>query len=83
MVYFSEIAARTEVKFVDEFITQRETEYTKDVLGQVWRNSEILKQKFAHLKTAFVLTAWSVLPWTIALAGYAMRMKGVRVTMGQ
>jgi hypothetical protein len=68
LVYFREIAKRTETRFIDEFIAQQEADYVKDVLGQVWRNSEILTQKFIHLKWAFFLTAAAVIPWTISIA---------------
>jgi len=61
-VYFREIAKRTEAKFIDEFLAQDETVYVKDVLGQVWRNSQILDEKFNHLKRAFVFMALAALP---------------------
>ena len=67
LIYFREIAKRTEAKFIDEFIKQSEEEYLKDMLGQVWRNSEILKEKFDHLKYAFILLALAILPWVVAL----------------
>src|SRR5580704_10390373 len=49
LVYFREVAGRTETKFVDEFMGQQESVYIKDVLGQSWRNSQILKDKFDAL----------------------------------
>jgi len=73
LVYFREIARRTESKFIDEFMAQEEVAYIKDVLAQSWRNSEILKEKFDHLKWSFIFLAAAVLPWTIALADFAMR----------
>jgi hypothetical protein len=72
-VYFREIAARTEAKFIDEFMAQQETDYSKDLLGQAWRNSEILVEKFNHLKSAFIFMALSVVPWTIALLQLAIK----------
>jgi hypothetical protein len=33
LVYFREVAKRTEAKFIDEFLAQDETTYVKDVLG--------------------------------------------------
>jgi len=59
---------RTESKFIDEFMAQDEAAYVKDVLGQAWRNSEILVQKFNHLKVAFIFMAVAVLPWAVSLA---------------
>jgi len=72
LIYFREIAKRTEAKFIDEFTAQSESNYVKDVLGQVWRNSEILVEKFNHLKSAFIFMALAVLPWTVALAQFSM-----------
>jgi hypothetical protein len=74
LVYFREIAKRTEAKFIDEFAAQSETDYAKDVLGQVWRNSEILVEKFNHLKYAFIFMALAVVPWASSLAMFAMKM---------
>jgi hypothetical protein len=73
LVYFREIAKRTEAKFIDDFLAQDETAYVKDVLGQAWRNSEILVEKFNHLKLAFIFMALAVLPWVISLAIFAAR----------
>jgi hypothetical protein len=73
LVYFKEIARRTETKFVDEFMSQQEQAYVKDVLGQAWRNSQILKTKFYDLKLSFTLMAIAILPWTISLADFASR----------
>lgn len=73
LVYFREVAGRTETKFIDEFMSQQEAGYTKDLLGQAWRNSEILRQKFEDVKYAFILMAIAVLPWTISLSDFALR----------
>lgn len=72
LVYFREIAKRTESKFIEEFTAQSETDYTKELLGQAWRNSVILVEKFDHMKRAFIFTALAVLPWIISLAQSAM-----------
>lgn len=73
LVYFREVAGRTETKFVDEFTAQQELAYAKDVLGQAWRNSQILKAKFDDLKYSFILMAIAVVPWTVSLANFALR----------
>jgi len=67
-VYFNEIAGRIESEFIDEFLAESEENYLKDILGQVWRNAEILKQKFNSMKTAFILTALAMAPWFVFLA---------------
>lgn len=72
LIYFREIANRTEAKFIDEFVSAGEDELTRDILGQVWRNAEILKIKFNSVKVAFILTAISLLPWAAFLMGSAI-----------
>ncbi len=72
LIYFREVANRTEQRFIDEFIAQAEGEYIKDMLGQSWRNSVILREKFDHLSSAFNWLAIAILPWMIALAMFAV-----------
>lgn len=76
LIYFREIAKRTEVKFIDEFIVQTDNAHTRDLLGQVWRNSEILKMKYDGIKISFVLSALALIPWTIFLALAAVAHSG-------
>jgi hypothetical protein len=68
LIYFREIAKRTEAKFIDEFMAQSDDAHIRDLLGQAWRNSEILKMKFDAIKIAFILSAITLLPWTTFLA---------------
>lgn len=68
LVYFKEIAKRTEQKFIDEFKQQTEEQWLHDVLGQTWRNSEILTAKFKALKISFIFLAVALIPWATALA---------------
>ncbi|MEQ1903139.1 MAG: Pycsar system effector family protein [Pirellulaceae bacterium] len=67
LVYFREIAKMREADFIDSFMQIDEEALTRDYLGQVWRNSEILAAKFDALKTAFILTAIALVPWTTYL----------------
>ncbi len=73
LIYFREIATRTESQYVEEFLAKDIEELKKDLLCQIWRNSEILKQKFDHLKTSFNFFAISVPFWLIALAIFALK----------
>jgi hypothetical protein len=72
LIYFREIASRTEGKFMEEYKKQSSTAYLNDLLSQVWRNAQILAQKFDHLKTAFLLMAWSIVPWLVTLASFVV-----------
>jgi len=73
LIYFREIAVRTEPKFIDEWLRMTDDEQLKEILSQVWRNSEILKQKFDHLKWAFYSLALAILPWIVALVALTLR----------
>jgi hypothetical protein len=74
LVYFREIAGRTEAKFIEEFAKQSVSDHAKDLLGQVWRNSEILKEKFDALKIAFLFMAIAILPWAVSLLIFTIRI---------
>ena len=68
LIYFREIAQRTETEFVSGFRDQTEEAYIQDLLTQTWRNSQILTEKFNHLSKAFLFLAWAIVPWLIVLA---------------
>jgi hypothetical protein len=68
LVYFREIAGRTEHRFIEEFKAQSDAQYVSDLLGQVWRNSEILRVKYECLKHAFTLMALAIPPWLVTVA---------------
>jgi hypothetical protein len=71
LLYFREIAKRKESAFIAEFSEQSEEAYLKDMLAQVWRNSEILKQKYDYIKYSFIVLLCALPPWLIALAMFA------------
>jgi hypothetical protein len=68
LIYFREIASLREVEFIERVSKIEEEAYATDMLGQVWRNSEILSKKFNAIKAAFILTAISLAPWFVFLA---------------
>ena len=45
LVYFREIAGRTESAFVTEYGSLKDDALLVDLAGQIWRNAEILKGK--------------------------------------
>jgi hypothetical protein len=67
LIYFREITKKREQPFNDAFIAQTETAYLKDLLGQVWRNSQILTTKFDHISAAFNWMALAIVPWVGSL----------------
>lgn len=71
LIYFREVARRPEAEYASAFKAQTEDAYVADLLGQVWITSEILRRKYDHLKSAFVLMALAVFPWALSLAMFA------------
>jgi Family of unknown function (DUF5706) len=81
LIYFREIARRTESSFIDAFSAQEDVPRVKDLLGQVWRNSCILTAKFDALKRAFILMALAIIPWAAAVALFSSQHPGVRTLL--
>ena len=73
LLYFREIAKRTETKYIDAWKDFTDEEYLNDLLGQIWRNSAILTQKFHHMKWAFYSLALAIVPWIISLVVLTFR----------
>ena len=81
IVYFKEIARRTESKFINEYCAHTHESLRCDVLGQVWRNAEILTEKFRCLKIAFILMALAAIPWVASLALFTLAKTTVSVVV--
>jgi hypothetical protein len=81
LIFFREIANRTEARFVDDFIAQDDTARLKDLLGQVWRNSAVLKSKFDSVRAAFILMAIAIIPWVTALSIFSSQNSAIRATL--
>lgn len=67
LVYFSEIAKRPEAAFIQEYLAASDDDLTRDVLGQVWRNAQILAERFGYISAAQRALAISILPWAAFL----------------
>jgi hypothetical protein len=81
LVYFREVASRTEHRFIEDFKNQSEEEHINDLLGQAWRNSIILRIKFDSLKAGFWLLAAGIIPWLVSLALFAANGSPARSTL--
>ncbi len=79
LIYFREVARKTETAFIGAFTQQDECLRVKDLLGQVWRNSCILTAKFDALKRAFIFVALAIIPWAITVALFSSQLPGVSV----
>lgn len=67
LVYFKEIASLKESEFLAAVQARSPEDLTRDLYGQVWRNSEILKKKFAALERAYLLLLGAAVPWLVAV----------------
>lgn len=67
LVYFNEIASLTEAEYDQRYTALSEVELKRDIVGQIWRNSEIVKMKYWYLKNATVASMLGVMPWSIIL----------------
>lgn len=68
LVYFREIAGRTESVFVTEYNSVKDEALLADLAGQIWRNAEILKAKYDRVKFAFQAFAVALPAWAVSIA---------------
>jgi hypothetical protein len=74
LIYFKHVAEEKNLdNYQKSFAAQAEEDYVKDLVGQIWRNSQILNEKYKHLKLAFICLAASLIPWMISLAMFASK----------
>jgi hypothetical protein len=67
LVFFGTVANMREAEYIHKMRSISEDDYLTDVLCQVWRNSEIVAEKYRHLKMAGIAIVSSLIPWTILL----------------
>lgn len=63
LVFFGEIKKQSEADYRDALLACSEDRYRKDLIGQIWRNSQILCTKYEGVKFAIVATAMSIVPF--------------------
>lgn len=68
LIYFRSIGSLSESEYAKRITDISQDEYVKDLLGQISRNSEILKEKYNHLEQAFKFMAFALVPWLIVFA---------------
>jgi hypothetical protein len=67
LFYFKSVGSNTEQNYVDTFTKKTDLEIEKDLLGQIWRNSQILNDKFSHVENAYKFSLLSIIPWIFFL----------------
>jgi hypothetical protein len=63
LIYFREIASNSQLQYSQKFREQNKEQYLDDLIEQIWQNSEILKEKFHHLRLAFIFLLISLIFW--------------------
>lgn len=72
LVYFVEIQKRTENDFITDYLACDEERYGRDMLGQVWRNSQILCDKYIAVSRAIYCTSAALAPFLLFLVATAI-----------
>lgn len=67
LVYFAAIKGRTESTYKAEFEAVSDADYRADMLGQIWRNSHVLADKYKAIAMAIRLTLATLVPFTVFL----------------
>ncbi|MGE6694715.1 Pycsar system effector family protein [Sphingobium limneticum] len=73
LIYFAEVQKRTESVFLKDYEAASDDVYRQDLLGQVWRNSQILCQKYTAIAWAIRSSVLTLLPFAIFLTMTAIR----------
>ena len=68
LIYFVEVQKRTEANYIEEYEDADEQRYRRDLLGQVWRNSQILCSKYKDVSAALRWTLAALLPFAVLLS---------------
>lgn len=60
LIYFARIAARTEANYIRECHAATDASLLDDFLGQIWRNSEIVCDKYRRVSRAIKFATYSL-----------------------
>ena len=80
LIYFAEIQKRTETIYLRDYAAASQDDYRKDLLGQVWRNSQILCQKYTAIAWAIRSSVLTLIPFAIFLVMTAITHSRVPLT---
>ena len=78
LVYFHEIAGLREADYLGQFIAQTVDEHVNDLLGQVWRNSQIAAQKFRFVEVAMRWLIGETVLWLACLVWIAYHHQALK-----
>lgn len=73
LLYFQDIAAGDWRSYHREVLSATEDDLLEDLTCQIWRNAEILKLKFDHMRAAFLFTLLALPFWALLLMAASLR----------
>lgn len=72
LIYFGEIAKLREAEYIEKLTSCSAEMFRKDLTCQIWRNSEIVAEKYKYLRRASSVTMVALLPWIIILVSISL-----------
>lgn len=82
LVFFKTIKERTEIAYRDALTASSDAQFRDDLIGQIWRNSCILCDKYKFVKKAIIATTISLVPFFVFLAATAIIHERIPVLRG-
>ncbi|KAB2761973.1 Pycsar system effector family protein [Brucella anthropi] len=73
LIFFSEIEKMSVKEYTDAFLSATEDDLKQDLLNQIHRNSQIVSQKYGHLRAASASMLLGSAPWAILLLGASIK----------
>lgn len=67
LIYFDTVAEMKYDEFKRKSLATTDQEYLDDLLCQIHINAQILKSKFAALKTSLILLGTAIIPWMVSI----------------
>lgn len=82
LIYFAEIQKRTEADYIADYEAADDQVYRRDLLGQIWRNSQIICAKYKAVAAATRLTLAAFIPFIALLAATSFVHSAMPVLKG-
>jgi len=73
LIFFFEIEKMGLKDYQDAFLSASEDNLKQDLLNQIHRNSQIVAQKYRHLRAASAAMLFGSAPWAILLLGASLK----------
>jgi hypothetical protein len=82
LIYFVEIRKRSKDEYIEQYERIDTEGYRRDLLEQVWRNSEILCDKYRYVAAALRATLASIVPFLVILSATSLLHSAIPAVKG-